>query len=161
MCVCVSCLSGFSQWQSVFCHFFSVPRLSHFMLPCAGYYSLELWKSWPCALKHLTLSLSCPLSHPPLLLAAHSRSPGLEAPFPERTHKRTALDPSAGPCMHDCPADGWQAFWAFIRHCCVCLFSSSPLYSCPLLSPSLLLSHHQQLDSGLPSPPVILLSRKP
>lgn len=40
------------------------------------------------------------------------------------------------PCMHDCTPDGWQAFWAFIRHCCVCLFPSSPL-----LSPSLLLSH--------------------
>ncbi len=149
VCVCVSCLSGLSQWQSVFCHFFSVPRLSHFMLPCAGYYSQELWKSWPCALKHLTLSLSCPLSHPPLLLAAHSRSPGLEAPFPERTQTHGSVCRALHAWLPCWRLTGFLGFYPSLLRLSIFLLSS------------LLLSHRQQLDSGLPPPPVIPLSRKP
>lgn len=79
--VCVCCCA-------VLCHFFSVPSLSHFMLPCAGYYSQELWKSWPCALKHLTLSQSCPLSHPPLLLVEKSRAGSPHSRVHTQIHSR-------------------------------------------------------------------------
>lgn len=95
------------------------------------------------AVEILTLCSQTP--HPVTILSSLSSTSPLsrevqswKTPFPSAHTNTQPLDPSAGPCMHDCTADGWQAFWAFIRHCCVCLFSSSPLSSCPLLS---LLSH--------------------
>lgn len=123
-----------------------------------SFYALLCWILFSGAVEILTLCSRTP--HPVTILSSlSSTSPlsrevrGWKPPFPSAHTNTQPPDPSAGPCMHDCTADGWQAFWAFIRHCCVCLFSSS------LLSFLLLSSCHTKFR--LPPPPVILLFRKP